>query len=81
MIGLAPTNAVAQTMKEEGFAKSPTVHAELFRLKNGRAQWDRRTIVGVDAAARMDTAVTGAGLAALQRWGRKILMTYAAATS
>ncbi|MCC2098437.1 MAG: MobA/MobL family protein, partial [Hyphomicrobiales bacterium] len=54
IIGLAPTNAVAQTMGDEGFAKTSTVHAELFRLKNGFSQWDRRTLIVVDEAAMMD---------------------------
>ncbi|RWE35170.1 AAA family ATPase [Mesorhizobium sp.] len=41
VVGLAPTNAVAQAVMEDGFdragvARSSTVHAELFRLNNGR---------------------------------------------
>jgi Ti-type conjugative transfer relaxase TraA len=73
-IGLAPTNAVAQTMKEEGFARSSTVHAELFRLKNGRAQWDRRTVVVVDEAAMMDAKVTGEVLREARLSGAKIIL-------
>jgi len=41
VIGLAPTNSVAEDLKADGFARASTVHAELFRLKNGRAIWDR----------------------------------------
>ena len=33
VVGLAPTNAVAQDMKEDGFARARTVHAELFRAE------------------------------------------------
>jgi Ti-type conjugative transfer relaxase TraA len=73
-IGLAPTNAVAQTMKEEGFARSSTVHAELFRLKNGRAQWDRRTVVVVDEAAMLDAKVTGEVLREARLSGAKVIL-------
>jgi Ti-type conjugative transfer relaxase TraA len=55
VIGLAPTNAVAQDMQENGFAPARTVHSELFSLNNGRTQWDGRTVVMVDEAAMIDT--------------------------
>lgn len=74
VVGLAPTNAVAQTMKEDGFARSSTVHAELFRLKNGRAQWDRRTLVVVDEAAMMDAKVTGEVLREARLSGAKVVL-------
>ncbi|MER8555988.1 AAA family ATPase [Mesorhizobium sp. M1217] len=74
VIGLAPTNAVAQTMKEDGFARSSTVHAELFRLKNGRAQWDHRTLVVVDEAAMMDAKVTGEVLREARLSGAKVVL-------
>lgn len=55
VIGLAPTNAVAQSMGMDGFRRAGTAHSELFALKNGRAQWDRRTVLIVDEAAMIDT--------------------------
>ena len=55
VIGLAPTNAVAQDMHRDGFRHAGTVHSELFALKNGRRQWDDRTVVMVDEAAMIDT--------------------------
>ena len=55
VIGLAPTNAVAQDMKADGFSRAGTVHSELFALNNGRAKWDNRTVVIVDEAAMLDT--------------------------
>ena len=64
VIGLAPTNAVAQDMAADGFTESSTVHAALFGLKNGRTAWDRSTVVVVDEAAMLDTRVTGELLAA-----------------
>lgn len=45
VIGLAPTNAVAQDMREGGFARAATIHAELFALNNARITWDRKTVV------------------------------------
>ena len=59
VIGLAPTNAVAQDLKAEGFTEAATAHSELFRLKNGRTSWDRQTVVVVDEAAMLDSRVTG----------------------
>jgi Ti-type conjugative transfer relaxase TraA len=55
VIGLAPTNIVAQDMHRDGFAKAATVHGELFSLNNERTQWDRRTVVMVDEAAMIDS--------------------------
>ena len=55
VIGLAPTNAVAQDMLRDGFQHAGTVHSELFALNNGRRQWDGRTVVMVDEAAMIDT--------------------------
>ena len=63
VIGLAPTNAVAQDLKADGFTEAGTVHAALFGLKNGRTRWDRRTVVMVDEAAMLDSRVTGELLA------------------
>jgi Ti-type conjugative transfer relaxase TraA len=55
VVGLAQTNAVAQDMARDGFRHTGTVHSELFALKNGRRQWDGRTVVMVDEAAMIDT--------------------------
>ena len=74
MIGLAPTNAVAQDLKADGFSEAGTVHAELFRLKNGRTSWDRRTVVIVDEAAMLDSRVTGELLGEARRSGAKVIL-------
>ena len=55
VIGLAPTNAVAQDMARDGFARATTIHSELFALKNGRMRWHNGTVVMVDEAAMIDT--------------------------
>ena len=74
VIGLAPTNAVAQDLKAEGFTEAATAHSELFRLKNGRTSWDRRTVVVVDEAAMLDSRVTGELLAEARRTGAKVIL-------
>ena len=74
VIGLAPTNAVAQDLKAEGFTDAATAHAELFRLKNGRTSWDRRTVVIVDEAAMLDSRVTGELLAEVRQAGAKMIL-------
>jgi Ti-type conjugative transfer relaxase TraA len=55
VIGLAPTNAVAQDMQRDGFTRAGTVHSELFSLNNERTKWDKKTVVIVDEAAMIDT--------------------------
>ena len=55
VVGLAPTNAVAQDMQRDGFRHARTIHSELFALGNGRTKWDRRTVVVVDETAMVDT--------------------------
>lgn len=74
VIGLAPTNTVAQDLLQDGFAQAGTVHAELFALKNGRAAWDRRTLVVVDEAAMLDTRVLGTLLAEARLAGAKLVL-------
>jgi Ti-type conjugative transfer relaxase TraA len=74
VIGLAPTNVVAQDLKADGFSEAGTAHAELFRLKNGRTHWDRRTVVIVDEAAMMDSRVTGEMLGEARRSGAKVIL-------
>ena len=82
VVGLAPTNAVAQDLKADGFGqeagprpgRAATVHSELFGLKNGRVSWDARTLVVVDEAAMLDARVTGELLSEARRSGAKVLL-------
>ncbi len=74
VVGLAPTNAVAQDLAQDGFREARTVHAALFALKNGRTEWDKRTVVVVDEAAMLDTRVTGELLAAARQTGAKVIL-------
>jgi Ti-type conjugative transfer relaxase TraA len=74
VVGLAPTNAVAQDMKAAGFAEAGTVHAALFALKNGRAEWGRGTVVIVDEAAMLDARITGELLAVARQSRSKLIL-------
>jgi Ti-type conjugative transfer relaxase TraA len=75
VVGLAPTNAVAQDLKADGFAEADTVHAALFGLKNGRTSWNQRTVLVVDEAAMLDSRVTGEVLAEARAAGAKVILT------
>src|SRR4051812_15373760 len=75
VIGLAPTNAVAQDLRGEGgFARAGTVHAELFRIKNGLTTWSRGTVVIVDEAAMLDSRVMGELFAEAKRAEAKLIL-------
>lgn len=74
VVGLAPTNAVAQDLAQDGFGEARTVHAALFAIKNGRDAWDKRTVVMVDEAAMLDTRVTGELLAAARQAVAKVIL-------
>jgi Ti-type conjugative transfer relaxase TraA len=75
VVGLAPTNAVAQDLAQDGFREARTVHAALFAIKNGRDDWNKRTVVMVDEAAMLDTRVTGELLAAARQAGAKVILS------
>jgi Ti-type conjugative transfer relaxase TraA len=75
IVGLAPTNAVAQDLKADGFREAGTVHAALFTIKNGRSPgWDKRTVLVVDEAAMLDSRVTGELLAEARAAGAKVIL-------
>jgi Ti-type conjugative transfer relaxase TraA len=74
VVGLAPTNAVAQDLKAAGFGEAGTVHAALFALKNGRTEWGRGTVVIVDEAAMLDARITGELLAVARQSGSKLIL-------
>jgi len=75
VVGLAPTNAVAQDLKADGFREAGTVHSALFGIKNGRSPgWDKRTVLVVDEAAMLDSRVTGELLAEARVRGAKVVL-------
>ena len=59
VVGLAPTNTVAEDMRRSGFKHGSTVHRELYLQEEGRHDqvpaWNRQTCVIVDEAAMLDT--------------------------
>src|SRR5271166_4916697 len=75
VVGLAPTNSVAQSLKADGFREAATVHSALFAIKNGRHPgWDKRTVLVVDEAAMLDSRVTGELLAEARASGAKVIL-------
>ena len=75
VIGLGPTNAVAEDMRGDGFGHAATVHSELFRLNNDRTSWNRRTVVMVDEAAMLDTKLMAMITAHAHEAGAKLILT------
>lgn len=60
VIGLAPTNAVAQDLRDGGFARATTVHSLLWYRQHApdhaNAQVATKSMIIVDEAAMLDTA-------------------------
>jgi ATP-dependent exoDNAse (exonuclease V) alpha subunit len=74
VIGLGPTNAVAQDMRADGFGHAATIHSELFALNNNRTSWNRRTVVMVDEAAMLDTKLMAMVTAHAHEAGAKLIL-------
>ena len=74
VVGLAPTNAVAQDMQRDGFGYVRTIHSELFALNNERSKWTPRTVVIVDEAAMVDTKLMAMATAHAQHAGAKLIL-------
>ncbi len=74
VIGLAPTNVVAQDMKADGFVRAGTVHSELFALGNDRRKWTDKTVVMVDEAAMVDTKTMAVLATYAQDAGAKLIL-------
>jgi Ti-type conjugative transfer relaxase TraA len=74
VVGLAPTNAVAQDMKRDGFKTASTIHSQIFALKNGRATWTRRTVVILDEAAMVDTKLMALVAQHAEQTGAKLIL-------
>jgi Ti-type conjugative transfer relaxase TraA len=75
VVGLAPTNVVAQDMAAAGFGEEArTVHSALFRIENGRDRWDANTVVMVDEASMIDTRITCELLSKVHSAGAKLIL-------
>tara|TARA_R110000850_G_scaffold20172_2_gene60183 strand:- start:860 stop:3235 length:2376 start_codon:yes stop_codon:yes gene_type:complete len=59
VVGLAPTNAVAQDLRDSGFERATTVHSLLWYRDHapdhGNAQIVKKSLIIVDEAAMLDT--------------------------
>jgi len=74
VIGLAPTHTVVRDMQGDGFGAAATVHSALFRLKNGKMRWGPETVVIVDEAAMLGTAILKELLVAADQAGAKLVL-------
>jgi Ti-type conjugative transfer relaxase TraA len=74
VLGLAPTNAVAQDMERDGFTAARTIHRALFDLKTERDRWDKKTVVMVDEAAMIGTTIMGELLTCARDAGAKVIL-------
>jgi hypothetical protein len=74
VVGLGPTNAVAQDMRGDGFKHAATIHSELFALNNGRRSWNGKTVVIVDEAAMLDTRLMAMVTAHAHDAGAKLIL-------
>jgi len=74
VIGLAPTNAVAEDMRANGFARAATIHSELFRLNSGRTSWNGKTVIILDEAAMIDTKLMAQLAGHAHAAGAKLIM-------
>jgi Ti-type conjugative transfer relaxase TraA len=74
VIGLGPTNAVAQDMRGDGFGHAATIHSELFALNTGRTNWTKNTAVIVDEAAMLDTKLMAMVTAWAHDAGAKLIL-------
>jgi Ti-type conjugative transfer relaxase TraA len=74
VIGLGPTNAVAQDLRADGFGHAATIHSELFALNNGRTSWTKNTAVIVDEAAMLDTKLMAMVTAWAHDAGAKLIL-------
>jgi Ti-type conjugative transfer relaxase TraA len=74
VIGLAPTNAVTEDMKADGFRQAATIHSELTALNNGRRNWDAKTVVIVDEAAMIDTRLMAMVTTHAHEAGAKLIL-------
>lgn len=78
VIGLAPTNTVAQDLQASGFAEASTAHSLLWYLENApnheKAQLGRKTILIIDEGAMLGTDILDRLTGHAERLGAKIVL-------
>ncbi len=73
VLGLAPTNKVVQDLREEGF-EAKTCHSFLFAYKNNRETLDSKTLVVVDEASMLGTALSVELFNVIKNNGAKLVL-------
>ena len=74
VMGVAPTNVVAADLRTAGFARTATIHSELYALARGRRTWNASTVVMIDEAAMIDTVLMSQLIHRAQRVGAKLIL-------
>lgn len=78
VIGLAPTNAVAQDLRDSGFERATTVHSLLWYREHApdhaNAHVAEKTVIFVDEAAMLDTARIDALTRLAEDTGSKLVL-------
>lgn len=74
VIGLANANAIAQRLEPLGVEEAMSVHMLLHRLEKGRLELDRRTVLLLDEATMVDTALMARLERARAQAGAKLVM-------
>lgn len=73
VLGLAPTNKVAQDLREAGF-EAKTCHSFLFAFKNNRETLDSNTLVVVDEAGMLGTTLSVELFNVIKNKGAKLIL-------
>ncbi len=77
VIGLAPTNSVAEDLRHAGFARAGTLHSLLWHLEHApnhaNARLTRNSLVVLDEAAMVDTARLHALTQAVEHAGARMI--------
>lgn len=74
VLGLAPTHKVTTALKDSGFKETNTCHGFLFALKNERDSLNSKTLVVVDEAGMMGSALSVELFNAVKKSGAKLVL-------
>lgn len=74
VVGLAPTNAAAINMRGEGIEFSSTIHRALWEVQNGKQRWNENTVLIVDEAGLVDTAILHSLMQEAVKTGSKLIL-------
>jgi len=75
VVGLAPTNTVAQDMGKEGFGEYGTLHRLLAcQEKGSEPAWNRKTVLIVDEAGMVDTEMMERLFRRVEETGAKLVL-------